>query len=234
LVAKGIFYFWSWFFAPLLFATYKKINNCFHEFYGCGWDKKNAYFIYSCQYIQLKKWSHDMFVPSCVNKVLHEIIGVRSQKDAFVGERTRASQTSHCVQGGSIWAPAAAARCQFISYNSLCHPAEEQFAYCWHYVTEFIQYLSLVHSSTHRALELRLSQSGCCLYAQRTIYTKWPSLGTVILRKYVRFFALQFRPIYDHFWAECWQIRAILYLLAGRAAYSVPPKKKGNLQYTTT
>jgi hypothetical protein len=38
-----------------------------------------------------------MFVPSCVNKVLHEIIGVRSQKDAFVGERTCASQTSHCV-----------------------------------------------------------------------------------------------------------------------------------------
>ena len=135
-----------------------------------------------------------MFVPSCVNKVLHEIIGVRSQKDAFVGERTRASQTSHCEQGGSIWAPAAAARCQFISYNSLCHPGEEQFAYCWHYVTEFIQYLSLAHSSTHRALELRLSQSGCSLYTENNLY-KVAVIRDSDSQKICLFFALLLRAM---------------------------------------
>jgi hypothetical protein len=35
-----------------------------------------------------------MFVLSCVNKVLHEIIGVCSQKDAFVGEDARVTNFS--------------------------------------------------------------------------------------------------------------------------------------------
>lgn len=133
------------------------------------------------------KMSHDIFVSFCVNKVLHEIIGVRSQKDAFVREDERVTNFSQRERRGSIWAPAAAARCQFISYNSLCHPAEEQFAYYWGYVTEFIQYLCLAHSSTQGTWIKARAEWLLAVHIERPIYTKWPSLGTVILRKYVRF-----------------------------------------------